>query len=181
MEEMIFPPHSFELIWSEGAIANIGFERGLHEWRDFLVPGGYQVVHDVSKDLQRKTELTCICGFTGLGQFELSQEIWWKEYYEPLEKQLEKYRGMASWSERIKHEMKAAEQEIEAFEYDDSRFASVFFVLKKQNQDAPKNGHKMVTITKGLTWIYPIAFNLYGVSGILLYLWHNNDERSAPE
>jgi ubiquinone/menaquinone biosynthesis C-methylase UbiE len=134
MEEMMFPPHSFELIWSEGAIATIGFERGLNEWRDFLVPEGYHVVHDVITDLKRKTELIRTCGYALLGQFELSQEIWWNEFYEPLSKQLEKYRGMDSLSERIKHEMRVAEQEIEAFEYDDDRFASVFFVLRRQDK-----------------------------------------------
>ncbi len=133
MEKMMFPPHSFELIWSEGAIADIGFELGLNEWRDFLVPEGYHVVHDVITDLQRKTELICTCGYALLGQFELSQEIWWNEYYAPLRKQLEECQGMDSLSERDRHEMRVAEQEIEAFDYDDDRFASVFFVLKKQD------------------------------------------------
>jgi cyclopropane fatty-acyl-phospholipid synthase-like methyltransferase len=132
METLAFPPHSFDVIWSEGAIANIGFERGLSEWRDFLIPEGYHVIHDAIAELQRKTELTRICGYTMLGQFELSQEIWWKQYYAPLKRQLEECRRLVSLSERDKQEMRAAEQEIEAFDCDDDRFASVFFVLKRR-------------------------------------------------
>ena len=37
-----------DLIWSEGAIYNIGFERGLNEWRRYLKPGGYIAVSESS-------------------------------------------------------------------------------------------------------------------------------------
>ena len=60
-------------------------------------------------DLPLKTELIRICGYALLGQFELSQEIWWNEYYEPLKKQVENYGGMDSLSEKVKQEMIAAE------------------------------------------------------------------------
>ena len=36
------------MIWSEGAIYNIGFERGLKEWRRFLKTGGYVAVSEAS-------------------------------------------------------------------------------------------------------------------------------------
>lgn len=38
----------FDLIWSEGAVYNVGFDAGLRAWRDLLVPGGYVVVSDLS-------------------------------------------------------------------------------------------------------------------------------------
>lgn len=44
MENLPFREEEFDLIWSEGAIYNIGFERGLNEWRKFLKPGGYIAV-----------------------------------------------------------------------------------------------------------------------------------------
>ena len=37
-----------DLIWSEGAIYNIGFQRGLNEWREYLKKGGYVAVSEVS-------------------------------------------------------------------------------------------------------------------------------------
>ena len=44
MENLPFREGEFDLIWSEGAIYNIGFERGLKEWRKFLRQGGYIAV-----------------------------------------------------------------------------------------------------------------------------------------
>lgn len=44
MANLPFQLETFDLIWSEGAIYNIGFERGLNEWRKFLKPGGYIAV-----------------------------------------------------------------------------------------------------------------------------------------
>lgn len=41
MENLPFQEEELDLIWSEGAIYNIGFERGLNEWRKFLKPGGH--------------------------------------------------------------------------------------------------------------------------------------------
>jgi len=44
MENLPFQEEEFDLIWSEGAIYNIGFERGMNEWRKFLKQGGYIAV-----------------------------------------------------------------------------------------------------------------------------------------
>ena len=41
MEHLPFQEEELDLIWTEGAIYNIGFERGLNEWRKFLKQGGY--------------------------------------------------------------------------------------------------------------------------------------------
>ncbi|NBK90827.1 class I SAM-dependent methyltransferase [bacterium 1XD21-13] len=40
MEHLPFENHSLDLIWSEGAIDNIGFEKGLSHWHSFLKMGG---------------------------------------------------------------------------------------------------------------------------------------------
>ncbi len=40
MDNLPFQNEELDLIWSEGAIYNIGFERGLNEWRKFLKTGG---------------------------------------------------------------------------------------------------------------------------------------------
>lgn len=48
MDALKFEEEALDLIWSEGAIYNIGFERGLNEWRKFLKPGGFIAVSEVS-------------------------------------------------------------------------------------------------------------------------------------
>ncbi|MCW0484952.1 class I SAM-dependent methyltransferase [Gaoshiqia sediminis] len=48
MENLPFQSEELDLIWSEGAIYNIGFERGLNEWRNYLKPGGYLAVTEAS-------------------------------------------------------------------------------------------------------------------------------------
>ena len=131
MLEMDFPPNSFDIIWTEGAISYIGFERGLSEWRGLLMPDGYLVVHDAVSDLQRKIELIRTCGYTILGQFELPPNIWWNKYYAPLKRQLETMPRVDSPDKRIIEEIKTAEREIKEFDCESDRFGSVFFILKR--------------------------------------------------
>jgi ubiquinone/menaquinone biosynthesis C-methylase UbiE len=44
MENLPFQKEEFDLFWSEGAIDNIGFERGLKHWHGFLKKNGYVAV-----------------------------------------------------------------------------------------------------------------------------------------
>jgi SAM-dependent methyltransferase len=48
MDNLPFGEEELDLIWSEGAIYNIGFEEGLQVWRRYLKPGGYIAVSEAS-------------------------------------------------------------------------------------------------------------------------------------
>lgn len=48
IETLPFEKESLDIIWSEGAIYNIGFERGLREWRNYLKTDGYIAVSEAS-------------------------------------------------------------------------------------------------------------------------------------
>jgi len=48
MDNLPFQEEELDLLWSEGAIYNIGFERGLNEWRKYLKMGGYVAVSESS-------------------------------------------------------------------------------------------------------------------------------------
>lgn len=48
MDALDYAEASFDLLWCEGAIYNIGFENGLRSWRPILKDGGYIAVTDAT-------------------------------------------------------------------------------------------------------------------------------------
>ena len=54
MEAMPFESGQFDVIWSEGAIYNLGFERGASEWSRFLKPGGVLVASEITWTTDRR-------------------------------------------------------------------------------------------------------------------------------
>lgn len=66
MDALPFGEEELDLIWSEGAIYNIGFERGLNEWRKYLKTGGYVAVSESSWFTENVRQRSMIfgCPFT---------------------------------------------------------------------------------------------------------------------
>lgn len=118
MEELPFEKHSLDLIWSEGAIDNIGFEKGLSHWREFLKKGGYVAVScpswltgerpaaverfwsDAGSRLDpigTNLEIMCNCGYQFIAAFALPEQCWTENYLIPREaavgRLMEKYAG----------------------------------------------------------------------------------------
>jgi len=54
MDDLSYQDEELDLIWSEGAIYNIGFERGLNGWRKFLKTGGYIAVSEATWFTERR-------------------------------------------------------------------------------------------------------------------------------
>lgn len=67
--DMDFPPRSFDVIWSEGSIYTVGFEKGIWEWKRFLKPAGFMVVHDEQGNVKDKLKEISSCGYELLGYF----------------------------------------------------------------------------------------------------------------
>jgi len=129
--EMDFPDDSLDIIWAEGSIFVIGFERGLKAWRRLLKPKGFLVVHDEIGNLQKKLEQISRCGYALLGQFTVSEDTWWREYYEPLEKRIKELRVNVKYRddrESLKV-LDKEQQEVDIFKRDP--FGSVFLVMQK--------------------------------------------------
>lgn len=106
MDNLSFAAESLDLIWSEGAIYIMGFERGLQDWKTFLKPGGCLAVSEIvwtttdrPQDLevywQREyPEIDTISGkvrvleqngYTPLAHVVLPVSCWLDHYYGPME------------------------------------------------------------------------------------------------
>jgi ubiquinone/menaquinone biosynthesis C-methylase UbiE len=72
MFNMNFPDESFDIIWSEGSISIIGFKKGLKEWRRFIKPHGFLVVHEGVNKVPGKPDQVTQYGYDFIGQFTLS-------------------------------------------------------------------------------------------------------------
>ena len=58
MDGLTFDENYFDVIWSEGAIYNIGFEKGLSLWRKYLKANGYIAVSEISC-FERRSKGVC--------------------------------------------------------------------------------------------------------------------------
>lgn len=129
--DMTFPDESFDVIWAEGSIAVIGFERGLREWRRMLKPMGFLVVHDEIKKFSEKLKLIPRCGYSLLGHFQLSEDVWWTKYFGPLEKRIDELSAKHRGCSEALGILEEKRDEIEMVKKKPRDQSSVFFVMQK--------------------------------------------------
>ena len=127
-----FTEESFDIIWSEGSIYVIGYERGLHEWKRFLKPRGYLVVHDEQGNVREKLGLVSACGYELIGHFLLSQDTWRKEYFDPLEKLVNEFQTKLTADSKTSEELHQAREELAMFRKYPERNSSGYFLMKRQ-------------------------------------------------
>jgi ubiquinone/menaquinone biosynthesis C-methylase UbiE len=104
MDNLPFQNEELDLMWSEGAIYNIGFEQGLTEWRKLLKTGGYVAVSEVSwftenrpaeieefwrdaypgiDTIPNKVAQMQKAGYIPVANFILPENCWTKHFYAP--------------------------------------------------------------------------------------------------
>lgn len=132
MFDLFFPDGSFDIIWAEGAIAEIGFERGLKEWSRFLKPRGFLVAHDEATEIKKKLMQVFSYGYELLGYFQLYEDIWWNEYYGPLERQIIEVRGRCVNDPKMLMELDSSQHEVDMFKRNPESNRSVFFVMQRK-------------------------------------------------
>jgi len=152
MDDLKFDKESFDLIWSEGAIDNIGFEKGISYWNGYLAQGGSIAVtcptwftderpNEIEKfwgdavgslntidqniaALQRK-------GYRFVAAFVLPDRCWTENYFAPRDAAdkalLEKYPG----DKTVEAYLEDNKYEIELFSKFSQYYGYVFYIAKK--------------------------------------------------
>ena len=152
MDNLPFHNEELDLIWSEGAIYNIGYERGLNEWKQFLKTGGYIAVTEVSWFTEHRPdeintfwqdaypEIDTIpnkvaqlqkAGYIPVANFILPENCWTEHFYIPqVEAQeifMRKYKGNQKADELVAYQRHEAQFYSRYKEY----YGYVFYIGKK--------------------------------------------------
>ena len=152
MINMDFSEEEFDIIWAEGSIFIIGFEKGIIEWKKFIKQGGFLAIHEMTwlrdnppkeisdfwqrvypqiSTIDNNLEIIRKCGYKFLGHFPLPEDAWWEFYYNPLEKRLKmlekKYKNNPETLGMIRGEY----EEIDLFRKYNKWYGSVFYIMQK--------------------------------------------------
>lgn len=151
MKNLPFQEEELDLIWSEGAIYNIGFERGLNEWRKFLKQGGYiavtentwfteerpaeiqefwQKAYPEIDTISNKVAQMQKAGYLPIATFVLPESCW-TDYYSIMQETqksfLKKYNGNKTAEEFVSYQRYEAELYYKYKAY----YGYVFYIGKK--------------------------------------------------
>jgi ubiquinone/menaquinone biosynthesis C-methylase UbiE len=152
MINMNFSKEKFDIIWAEGSIFIIGFEKGLIEWKSFIKQDGYLAVHEMTwlrdnppkeisdyweriypqiATIEENLEIIKNCGYKLIGYFPLPDDAWWDFYYTPLENRLKtleiKYKDNSEAMKLIEEHY----EEINLYKKYNKWYGSVFYVMQK--------------------------------------------------
>jgi SAM-dependent methyltransferase len=152
MDALDFPADSFDLVWSEGAIYNIGFLNGLRLWKHLLKPGGTLAVTELSwltsdppRDVatywataypemssrQENLQKVTAAGYTVVGDFTLPESDWWEGYYDQLESRIDKLREVYHRDPEACETLDEAQREIEVFRHCNGSYGYVFYIMQR--------------------------------------------------
>lgn len=152
MENLPFQEEELDLIWSEGAIYNIGFERGLKEWRSFLKKGGYIAVSEACWFTEERPEeiqeywdhaypeIDTIpnkvaqlqkAGYIPMAVFILPENCWTDNYYVPQTKIGEDFLNKHKANSTAEGFIDEVRKEIRLYSQYKEYYGYAFFVGKK--------------------------------------------------
>lgn len=147
------PSASFDLVWSEGALYNIGIENALRICHGLLRPGGYLAFTDAvwrkenpppevkaSFELDypamaRVSDILAVierAGFALLGHFSLPDEAWWDDFYTPMQQHIEDLRSRYADDGESLAVLDQLAQEPAMHRRHSNYFAYEFFVVRRK-------------------------------------------------
>lgn len=151
--EKYFSKDEFDVIWSEGAIYIIGFEKGIDYFQNFLKKDGYLVVSECSflqekisqevkeyweanypdmNSVERNLELAKQYGYDVIGSFILPEESWWENYYLPLKERCKFFKETEPENKELMELIKENEIDMEMYKKYSKEYGYVFYILRKK-------------------------------------------------
>lgn len=155
MDALPFAEQSFDAIWSEGAIYNIGFANGIKAWRRFLKPDGILAVSELTwltktrpAELEQhwnreypevdtasaKMAILEDSGFSPMGYFALTRRCWLDNYYRPMQDRFSAFLERNDNAEAAAAIVAAEEHEIALYERH-STFVSYGYYVARRTAD----------------------------------------------
>jgi ubiquinone/menaquinone biosynthesis C-methylase UbiE len=152
MDNMPFQDEEYDVIWSEGAIYNIGFEKGVKDWNRYLKGGGFLVVSEITwttgsrpSELQKYwddeyTEIDVASskigvleknGYSPMGYFVLPEHCWLANYYRPMQTSFKHFLNRNGNSEEAHAVVEAENREIELYEKYKTHYSYGVYAAKK--------------------------------------------------
>ncbi len=152
MDDLPFNNEEFDIIWSEGAIYNIGFENGIKKWKDYLKTGGFLAISEITwitnsrpKEIEEfwaqaypeidsasnKIKILENKGYSLVGYFYLKQDSWVENYYKPMEARFEDFLNRNENSELARKVVAENKKEIDLYKKFKDYYSYGFYVAKK--------------------------------------------------
>ena len=151
IEKLFFKNEEFDLIWSEGVIDSIGFEKGLSYWNGFLKKDGYVAVTCPSwVTEERPSEIEKFwadagsglytvgsniatmqkCGYSFISTFVLPDNCW-DNYFVPRETAGKALREKYAGNQTVADYLEGDKQEVELYSKYKQHYGYVFYIGRK--------------------------------------------------
>lgn len=152
MAHLELPPQSYDLVWAEGALYNIGIGNAMGICRELLRPGGFLAFTDAvwrkedpppevkaSFDsdypaMGRAADVVAamqLGGFEFLDRFTLPDEAWWDDFYSPMEQRIKELRWKYGNDAKALAALDQLAQEPEMHRRHSDYYAYEFFVARR--------------------------------------------------
>lgn len=152
MDNLPFDDEEYDLIWSEGAIYNIGFEKGVKDWNRYLKMGGMLVVSEITwitasrpAEIQKyweseypeinaasaKIDVLERNGYSPTGYFVLPEYCWLDEYYRPMQDEFQGFLSRNTNSDEARAIVESEKQEIALYKKYRKYYSYGVYIAKK--------------------------------------------------
>jgi len=152
MDNLPFGDEEYDVLWSEGAIYNIGFEGGVTDWNRYLKVGGLLVVSEITwitttrpSEIQKhwegeypqidvassKIRVLEKNGYSPIGYFVLPEHCWLENYYRPMQNSFKDFLNRNGNTEEARAIVEAESREIELYEKYKSYYSYGVYIARK--------------------------------------------------